>query len=304
MELAGVDFGFDIVNAGSDYILPANIEYLSLLTGATNGTGNGRSNVIFGNTAANKLMGAAGADDLRGEAGADTLEGGADSDNLSGGADGDKLLGGDGSDTLKGSDGLDVIVGGAGSDNLDGGFGADTMLGGAGGDIYFVDDAGDSVIELAGRGVDIIVTTLAAFSLDTGGLKNVEQLFLDVQGFGTGNALNNWIVGSDSSDTLAGGLGNDTLEGFFGTDRLAGGKGNDFYIIDDAGDIVSENSGEGTDTVQSSLQDTSLAGPMFATIEKLSSCSTPSAAPATVSPMSSPATKRTTVSTAQPATTR
>ncbi len=271
VEQAGANSGFDIVNAAIDYNLPANVEGLSLLNGAFNGIGNAHGNLIFGNAAANRLVGAAGGDDLRGEFGADTLDGGAGDDDLQGGNDNDRLLGGAGRDILIGGDGLDFVAGGAGNDNLDGGLGADTMLGGAGSDIYLVDDAGDSITELVGQGIDIVVTALSVFSLDTGSLKNVEQLVLNVQGFGTGNALDNWLVSSDGNDTLTGGLGNDTLEGFLGADSLTGGKGHDYYIIDNAGDIVSENAGEGTDTVQSSLQDTSLAGPMFATIEKLSS---------------------------------
>ena len=65
-------------------------------------------------------------------------------------------------------------------------------------------------------------------------------LVLEVQGF-HGNALNNLLLGNDGSDTLIGGLGNDTLEGSLGADSLTGGKGHDFYFIDNAGDIVSEN---------------------------------------------------------------
>ena len=38
-----------------------------------------------------------------------------------------------------------------------------------------------------------------------------------------------------------------------GADTLRGGGGNDTYVVDNAGDVVTENAGEGTDLVQSSL---------------------------------------------------
>src|SRR6185369_12750237 len=57
---------------------------------------------------------------------------------------------------------------------------------------------------------------------------------------------------------LTGGLGNDTLDGGGGPDTLVGGLGNDTYVTDGLDTIV-ENSSEGTDTIQSSV-DFSLTG--------------------------------------------
>ena len=34
---------------------------------------------------------------------------------------------------------------------------------------------------------------------------------------------------------------------------MRGGGGNDIYVVDNAGDVVTENGGEGTDAVQSSI---------------------------------------------------
>jgi len=93
---------------------------------------------------------------------------------------------------------------------------------------------------------------------------NVENLTLTGTGnlSGTGNALanvitgnagNNVLSGLAGNDTLVGGLGNDTLDGGVGADTMLGGAGNDTYVVDNVGDVVIENAGEGTDLVQTTL---------------------------------------------------
>ena len=65
------------------------------------------------------------------------------------------------------------------------------------------------------------------------------------------------LVGGNGRDSLIGGAGNDTLNGFFGEnfgdreqvpDTLSGGLGNDYYIIDNPGDQISDAGG--IDTVE------------------------------------------------------
>ena len=70
---------------------------------------------------------------------------------------------------------------------------------------------------------------------------------------GTGNEFNNSITGNASNNILSGGSGNDVLNGSTGADSLIGGTGNDVYYIDNAGDSITELSGEGTDTVYSTV---------------------------------------------------
>ncbi len=60
-------------------------------------------------------------------------------------------------------------------------------------------------------------------------------------------------TGGDANDTLIGNNVNNVLDGGAGADIMAGGLGNDTYIVDNVGDTVTENAGEGTDLVQSSV---------------------------------------------------
>ena len=49
--------------------------------------------------------------------------------------------------------------------------------------------------------------------------------------------------------------GNDTLNGNAGNDTMTGGAGNDTYVVDASGDTVVEAAGQGTDTVNSSVNE-------------------------------------------------
>ncbi len=61
------------------------------------------------------------------------------------------------------------------------------------------------------------------------------------------------ILGKGGNDSLTGGAEADTLNGGAGVDTMKGGKGDDIYIVDNAGDMVTEEADQGTDTVESSI---------------------------------------------------
>ncbi len=69
----------------------------------------------------------------------------------------------------------------------------------------------------------------------------------------TGNAADNHLYGLAGNDILSGNDGDDILDGGLGADSLYGGNGDDVYIIDAAGDQVSEAADAGTDRVESRI---------------------------------------------------
>ena len=223
--------GYDSAYTTVTYTLgsTAEIEILAALdqagTGALNLYGNGFNNWIWGNNGANFLFGGGGNDILDAFGGGDAMNGGDGNDYISGGEGSDSLVGGRGNDTM---------VGGNGNDYLDGRISTfdiftdnDTLIGGAGDDTYFVDHAGDVIIEAAGQGFDTVNAT-GSFTLNAG--VEVELLV----GLGNdslalrGNEFNNTIWGNNTGGTLTGGGGNDVLMGLGGDDFMVGEDGNDY----------------------------------------------------------------------------
>ena len=159
----------------------------------------------------------------------------------------DSITGSTSSDTLMGFSGRDLIEGGGGNDVIDGGEGEDIMLGGTDNDTYHVDNARDIVWEYANEGIDTVNASVTYTLSD-----NVERLVLTGSGSirGTGNTLNNTLIGNAAANVL---------NGMTGADTMSGGKGNDTYIVDNAGDRIIESTSNGLDRAETSVS-YSLAG--------------------------------------------
>ena len=241
--------GIDPGTSSATYTLGVELENLTLVGAALNGTGNAVANTITGN------------------AGNNTLDGGAGNDTLNGGAGNDTLNGGIGNDLLTGGIGLDLFVfNSLLASNVD------TISDFAAGDLFQLDrtiftalSAGTTLTAaefLAGAGVTATNAQQRILHNTTNG-----ALLYDADGSGTGVALQfasvavgapisaavfqltggatpppppnpGVINGTAGNDNLVGGAGNETLNGLAGNDSLNGAGGND-----------SLNGGSGSDTL-------------------------------------------------------
>jgi Ca2+-binding RTX toxin-like protein len=164
------------------------------------------------------LMGTSGPDNLIGTLEADTIYGAAGNDTINGYIGNDKIYGELGNDSLRGSVGLDWMYGGEGNDTLDAsGEGNDYLLGASGNDVYQLVRLGSVVIEHSNQGIDTIQSRVD-YTLDA----HVENLVLTGADHidGTGNNLNNHIMGNSGNNTLSGLGGDDILNGGDGTDHF------------------------------------------------------------------------------------
>jgi Ca2+-binding RTX toxin-like protein len=107
-----------------------------------------------------------------------------------------------------------VINGAAGNDTLRGASGNDSIYGGDGTDQIFGGAHNDSI---------------------------------------SGDVGDDWLMGEEGRDFLYGWTGNDLLDGGAENDRMVGCAGDDTYVVNHSGDVVTEKTGEGSDTVLSSI---------------------------------------------------
>jgi len=258
----------EVRTALSVYTLGANVENLTGLSAS--------GQTLIGNGDVNIITGAGGNDVFDSGAGADLLAGGGGNDvyyldnagdlvtenagqgidevrtglasyalaanveNLTGLSAAGQSLTGNGLDNIiAAGGGNDVVEGGGGNDAMDGGAGIDTL-------------------SYAGAGAGITFSLASGAAQATGGA-------------GTDSAINfENLTGSAFADTLSGDGGANVIDGGAGADHMAGGLGNDVYIVDDAGDVVTENAGEGTDEIRTTLSSYTIAD----NVEKLTGAGT------------------------------
>ncbi|MGL5363615.1 MAG: calcium-binding protein, partial [Bosea sp. (in: a-proteobacteria)] len=156
------------------------------------------------------------------------------------------ILGNNYDNGISGGQGGDVILGQYGNDIINGGEGADYMDGFIGTDTFFVDNAGDVVVEIFEGGVFDTVWTTVHFTLP-----DYVEIFI-AQGNGNINGVGNndvtlmlgnsgvnalaglgggdIILGQGGADVIDGGSGNDTISGGTESDTLIGGLGNDLFV--------------------------------------------------------------------------
>ena len=108
--------------------------------------------------------------------------------------------------------------------------GANTLVGLGGDDLFYVNSIGDVVTEVAGGGNDTVVATVT-YTLQ--GNSNIELLSM------LGSGLTG--TGTDGAESLLSSGGPNTLVGL---------GGDDFYYVNNAGDVVTEAANGGFDTVQ------------------------------------------------------
>ena len=263
--------GSDRVIAVASYALAAgaSIELLqtegSTSTAVINLTGNELAQTLQGNAAANTLDGGGGADTMQGFAGNDTYFVDNAGDNIIDTAGIDNvnasvsytLAAGVAVETLRttnatgttainltGSNLSNTVIGNAGNNILDGASNADTLQGLGGNDTYFVDNAGDNIIDTAGiDNVKASVTYMLAAGVSVETLQTTSAA-------GT-TAIN--LTGNNLANTVIGNAGNNILNGAAGIDLLQGGLGDDIYVVDNVADKAIEAAGAGTDRIDSAV---------------------------------------------------
>ena len=243
--------GVDTVHSAVTYALGDNLENLSLTgSSAINGIGNAQNNILIGNSAANVFTGGMGDDTYVigvGDAVVESAHEGIDTVRT----DGSYTLGANVENLILFGSRTATAIGNA-LDNVFTGNGAVNFLAGGDGNDTYVVKGLEMVVEVADQGID---TVLSAETIRLGAnLENLTLLESDISAIpaqpfapsvdGFGNELENVLTGNRGNNRLDGGAGEDTL---------LGGAGDDTYVVDEAGDVVSEVAAAGLDTVVSTV---------------------------------------------------
>jgi Ca2+-binding RTX toxin-like protein len=244
------DAGYDVVWSWADsYAMGAHVEELISL--------NPGDVTILANAAANYIVTDAGDDWIEGFGGHDHIDGGQGADTMIGGAGNDYYWLDDEGDAVVeayggGTDRIEVniasyvlpahveqailawdleqsLTGNSLANTIFMAPGAKTVDGGAGSDTVIYEAEPEAVI------VDL------ATGANGGGA--ADDILTAVEN----------VTGTWNDDELYGTAGANVLNGGFGADLLVGRAGNDVYHVDEVGDVVVEQAGEGSDEVRARL---------------------------------------------------
>jgi Ca2+-binding RTX toxin-like protein len=259
--------------------------------GADNIWGYGGDDVIFGLGGNDYIVGGSGADHLDGGAGSDRVSyfesgtgvtvslatgegfgGDAEGDtltsieHLTGSYHDDLLIGNDGNNELAGLGGSDTLKGGGGDDKIYA-FGGDSTLKGGGGADFLDGSTGIDTASYVDSSSAVFVSLHDDFA--DGGDAEGDELdrIENLSGSGyndhlygddgvnvlSGNNGADLLKGFGGADTLNGGNGDDWLDGMAGNDAMNGGNGADLFVVDSAGDTVTDTSSGTFETVYASV---------------------------------------------------
>ncbi len=166
------------------------------------------------------------------------------------------IINGDNNDNvLNDTPGDDVLNGMGGHDVLNITLGEDEANGGNGGDTLVIDwrTAINAVLTLSGPTVGL--DGLEGAYSDNSGTRRVDYTGIERFEIFSGSGDDDIVTGGGhdviytgaGDDSITAGAGNDTLVGGTGADAMDGGTGNDTYYVDDSGDSIIEDAGEGLD---------------------------------------------------------
>jgi serralysin len=168
-------------------------------------------------------------------------------------------------ETIIGNSGVNTIEGRGSSDTIDGGRGNDTLDGGDGTDTASFESWDPAAGELTNRleSIRIELGAVGGQGSATWSLTGITVVESDTL-FGFENVRGSnraeTIVGNAGDNTIEGRGGNDVIDGRGGADTMRGGLGDDTYLVDNAADAITENGGQGIDTVRTSVNFTLTSG--------------------------------------------